>query len=263
MMSKRWRHRGYSRVPVGVTPSTVPRMAAPDAAAEGPLGSFVRFLAAGPHRDDVARALVAGAAVCLVHVFDPDADELRMVAAHGLSPSILERYTSLGVDAGVPIAEAFRSDDDVEVVLPAAVDEYPLLATIVGFVPEGTRMVSCPVRHRGVPIGVCTFSAPDGAEPRSRGRLEDRFAALALWVDAHGGPAPSRRAVRRRPLGLTERQERVVELAGAGRTNAQIAREVGYSTATVKADLADLYRLLGTSDRRDLIERVRRMRAGG
>jgi LuxR family maltose regulon positive regulatory protein len=48
-------------------------------------------------------------------------------------------------------------------------------------------------------------------------------------------------------------------LAADGKRNAEIADELGYSEATVRADLSRLYKLLGASGRREIMMRAREL----
>ncbi|MEY4606835.1 MAG: hypothetical protein RLY45_1595, partial [Actinomycetota bacterium] len=80
---------------------------------------------------------------------------------------------------------------------------------------------------------------------------------LAVWLSLRrGGEHGAVTATARPLLHLTDRQRAILDLVARGRTNAQIARELDYSTATVKADLAAMYRLFGVRVRADLVLRA-------
>jgi DNA-binding NarL/FixJ family response regulator len=52
-----------------------------------------------------------------------------------------------------------------------------------------------------------------------------------------------------RPCGLTRRESEALDLIGKGRSNAEIAKELGITEQTVKGHLWRLYRKLGVSNR--------------
>ena len=54
-----------------------------------------------------------------------------------------------------------------------------------------------------------------------------------------------------RPFGLTRRENEALDLIAKGRSNAEIAKELGITEQTVKGHLWRLYRKLGVSDRTD------------
>lgn len=56
---------------------------------------------------------------------------------------------------------------------------------------------------------------------------------------------------------LTEREYKIVSLTMAGRTRAEIAKELSFSVGTIKVDLSDIYRKLDCSSRTDLIIRYK------
>lgn len=87
------------------------------------------------------------------------------------------------------------------------------------------------------------------------GALDGVAAALSVWaagvISSRAGDAPR---PRRDPLHLTPRQADVLAAVRSGRTNGDIAAGLGVSVSTVKNELAALFRLLGASDRDELVE---------
>ena len=90
-------------------------------------------------------------------------------------------------------------------------------------------------------------------------RLDVLVDVLSLSVDAplhQAGKKPDEAAAG----GITERQRELMALVSEGSTNIQIADRLAVSVATVKAELAQLFDLLGTRRRSDLPARA--IRAG-
>jgi DNA-binding CsgD family transcriptional regulator len=81
-----------------------------------------------------------------------------------------------------------------------------------------------------------------GARPRVQTAREELVAA---------GARP-RRARLSGPASLTPAQRRVADLAAAGRTNAGIGAELSVDRKTVESHLAQVYRKLGITGRREL-----------
>lgn len=67
----------------------------------------------------------------------------------------------------------------------------------------------------------------------------------------------------REPEGLTERQERVLELLATGKTNGAIARELGISVSTVRGHLESIYRKLQVTNRTEAVAVWLRRKLGG
>ena len=55
---------------------------------------------------------------------------------------------------------------------------------------------------------------------------------------------------------LTQRQERILELINAGKTNATIATQLGYSESLIRQETIIIYRKLGVDGRRELKKAV-------
>ena len=53
--------------------------------------------------------------------------------------------------------------------------------------------------------------------------------------------------------GLTERQTQIVRLMGEGKTNAAIARSLGYSESTIRQESMGIYRSLGVNNREEAV----------
>jgi DNA-binding NarL/FixJ family response regulator len=99
---------------------------------------------------------------------------------------------------------------------------------------------------RAVEAGATGYLLKDAGRSELAGAI--RAAARGETVLA---PAVAARLVSRMrsPVGLTPREIEVLRLVGAGRTNAEIGRELFVSEATVKTHLQRTFGKLGVSDR--------------
>ncbi|GAA4217402.1 response regulator [Actinocatenispora rupis] len=99
---------------------------------------------------------------------------------------------------------------------------------------------------RAVEAGATGYLLKDAGRAELAGAI--RAAARGETVLA---PAVAARLVSRMrsPVGLTPREIEVLRLVGAGRTNAEIGRELFVSEATVKTHLLRTFEKLGVSDR--------------
>ena len=88
------------------------------------------------------------------------------------------------------------------------------------------------------------------------------FAALGLWVGRKLTPRPPNAIFERnqaaiRSLGLTDRECEILEQLASGRSNKELARELGISPNTVKTHVARVYEKLEVQKRVQAIEKAR------
>jgi DNA-binding CsgD family transcriptional regulator len=111
-------------------------------------------------------------------------------------------------------------------------------------------------------IGALCLQFTDGNLNLVVDEFEQTLALCALYLqlrrnvngaEAHPASEPSD-VDRRSELGLTERQQQVLELIADGMTNAQIGKYVGFSESTVKQETMRVFRYLGVTDRRAAVQ---------
>ena len=88
------------------------------------------------------------------------------------------------------------------------------------------------------------------------------FAVLGLWAGRMLTPRPSNGTFERnqaaiRSLGLTERECEILERLASGRSNKELARDLGISPNTVKTHVARVYEKLEVQKRVQAIEKAR------
>lgn len=239
------------------------------AATEQSMLTFYRMLAEAPDGDSVAHAIcrgvlpTAGTELVTIYVADPDGDGLNLNGQWGLERELAHLYAQLPMDLPSPERDAFRSGVEAFVSVRTVATEYPMAAAYLKAHPGQARSQAAylPLRHRGVPIGVLGMRFPQPIQRtwQLRATFDALTSGVTLWALARSATrttAESRK--RQREIQVSNRQRQVLELVRAGRTNAEIARTLGFSEVTIKADLTALYKLLGASGRTDLIDRATR-----
>jgi DNA-binding CsgD family transcriptional regulator len=88
------------------------------------------------------------------------------------------------------------------------------------------------------------------------------FAALGLWAGRQLTPRPSNGPFERnqaaiRSLGLTDRECEILDRLATGRSNKELARDLGISPNTVKTHVARVYEKLEVEKRVQAIEKAR------
>jgi len=80
------------------------------------------------------------------------------------------------------------------------------------------------------------------------------FAGLGIWIERQRKPhavaapkGPNIKAIK--ALGLTRRETQMLDFLATGKSNKEIARDLGLSPNTVKTHLANLYEKLGVRNR--------------
>ena len=87
------------------------------------------------------------------------------------------------------------------------------------------------------------------------------FAGLGIWIErqrhpraAIGGPVQNDKAIE--ALGLTRRELEMLDFLSSGKTNKEIARDLGLSPNTIKTHLANLYVKLGVKNRTQAVSKA-------
>lgn len=146
--------------------------------------------------------------------------------------------------------------------LPKLAARFPLVArsmTPLAFFEVG-EAISLPVTSRGTVIGSLFIMLRESVQ-QTAARL-DQLAELrqvvAPWVliqrEAQQVP---RGAPRSRHFELSDREITILRFVEQGFSNNQVAEELGFSVATVRADLSRLYKLLGANGRREVVRRAK------
>lgn len=254
-----------------MTDSSVRQVTAYD---EDPLAVFITALAGTTDGTTVGNAICRGLlapwqpSIAVVRVHRPEIDSLELIAHFGLSDTWAEQFAVIPLSANLPACAVFRRGVEMHLTLTETHHQFPMGdasqqtpadASGAGDITEG--MVSTlPLRSNGMPIGtvIVTFTTPVTLDWHLRSALDSLVAATSLWArSAWIATDPTQPHPVPRPL-VSDRQLRILALVSDGRTNANIATELSFSVATVKAEVATLLRLYSATDRNDLIAKAER-----
>ena len=241
-----------------------------DSMSMGRISTFLELLTGVPDGDTVARALAAGVLMdlrahvtCIYRLSDTGRD-LLLVGKFGGAPDQVRALEVVPLDLEWTVGRAFHRDR----VLLEAIDDIrrssPLTAPLCGADVAGSAggtLAVLPLHHAGVSIGVLTTAVEVPLRPGDllADQLELLAPLISLWLLA----AMSRDRLKDRQTEkgrrvLTDRQLQVLQLMDQGLNNGEIARVVGYSEPTIKADISALYRLVPSASRSELLANAAR-----
>lgn len=236
-----------------------------------PITPLLRSLAAFPSPEVVAKSVVRGPAGALGattgSVWRRTDDELVAVSHHGLPDGVEDRYAVIPLRLQMPVAEAVSQNRIVAMALDAMIRDYPAVAMDADPWESSTDeadacyAVFSPICLEGLPIGGLALLCADrtSLDADDYTLIEGITAALALWLSHPGSralPLQPRSGAALSSLTLTERQQQILRLVEEGRSNTQIAMQLGYSESTVKQELQRLLRLLRAGDRMAAVARA-------
>ena len=233
-----------------------------------PLISYLWMLSDIPDGDAVGFAICRGlfapfgADLALVYAARPDGHTLDLVASYGMGRRENTAYARVTADMHLPGAETFRIGTEKWLTREQVADTYPLAAPFFRSFPTSGEMAFLPLRHRGAPVGFVVLGFSDQVEHtwHLRAMLDGLLSATVMWVLASSalrGTANSN-LTEVVPLEITARQREVLVLMRDERSNREIAEELGYSVATIKADITALGQSLGASGRAEILDKAKR-----
>jgi DNA-binding CsgD family transcriptional regulator len=238
------------------------------------LGYYLRFLSGNPEGDAASRALIQGAlgpiGVTAGQVYAlASGDTLELIGNFGYTEEEAAAFRALPIGLPLPVCEAVRTMEVISLTPEELVSQYPILvsqqsiADGTSIAMHGQHIICTPLVYSGVPIGALSLlqSSSDVWQAGDWTYLEAVGAAVAMWMNnqrqilvekwRRSAPAPQRE------VRISDRQRQILEMIGSDKTNGEIARELGYSIPTIKKDLQQIMRILGTEDRRATAGRAR------
>ena len=235
------------------------------------LMEFARFLMTRPVGDRIAQYVatrlmsVHGARGSVISRFGTDGT-LAIVGSFGMSEEALSSCGSLSLWDSSPMSDAAISGEPVILLTPAEVDEeYPASADEA--IPVRAPVACWPLALPQQSLGAMQLTLPSSSAAQTLLADGAEVAVLLSLYLSLAGPLPPR-PLQPAPVGgdpingavtgndrspdeLTERQSAILVRMAAGQTNAQIARDIGFSESTVRQETMAIYRCLGATGRHD------------
>ena len=185
-----------------------------------------------------------------------------MLGSHGMSDTNVGAYSVTPLNRLHPGGATVLDSETIWVSMRALGERFPLAASdaVREEALGAAEALSVPVLSRGRAVGT-VFLVAYRPFPRTwafHDTLTAVSQSLALWIllrreSVRATPHEATRASR---LVVTDRERDVLVLVREGMTNAGIGRALGYSEATVRADLGRLSRMLGVNGRREIARRA-------
>jgi hypothetical protein len=166
-------------------------------------------------------------------------------AAYGISAEIKNHWQNIPMSMTTPVIEAFKSQKVIYVeTLEQLHDQYP--DTQENNISEYILpVVAIPIIRQGLAICVITLNGSEiklTDEKRTFLELIGTMIGIVLrfthFHNSHEHSRPARSELEGQPLTL--REQEIQQLMRLGKTNRQIAQELGYSESTIRQDAVSL-----------------------
>jgi len=236
------------------------------------LGDLAIAVAAGPGPCDLVGHLATvtfrdqdPVSVCLhLRQFSPEGGgrHLVLVGQWGLTPEQEAKFTLIHEEFPLPASEALHHALPYALTTEEIVETFPLLDLRSG--PNFAAQLFIPIAVDGVAAGVLVVAcqAPLGWDPETWHFTRSVQALLSLYLRA-----ADRLWVPVRPLAsglttrqeLTQRQRAVLSMLADGTKLPVIAHRLRFSESTIKHDLSRAMRALGTTTRKQALDRAREL----
>lgn len=241
-----------------------------DARADTSLAGISRVIADDPTGDELCAVVLEGlrrpygAVVYGLYLGVPSEDRLHLVGSAGWCDEDARAVRDIPMSLGVPVVEAAQTGSPIFMRVHNIPEIVPFACEWFERHPwrETGEVAAFPVLSRGKVFGVqyLEFSRHVERSVRNVEAMTTLGHAITPWlmmarrVMETDGPLPAVRG----PLHVSDRQRSIVRLVRDGRTNREIAESLGYSEATVRADLSHLSRMLGAHGRREVVMKAGR-----
>jgi DNA-binding CsgD family transcriptional regulator len=182
---------------------------------------------------------------------------LAPVAGFGFEKKVIADWGRFPLNMHLPITECARLD---ECVIVRSVEDffnnYPQTRSIDNISTDWAALMIFPILPYGI-VGMVLDAQPSEDEELSHfARAIGSMLALQLSrIPIYGGSkVKDRKKNGSQGIELTERQKIIHQLMFKGLTNAEIAGEVGYSESLVRQETIQIFRVLGVSGRKEIID---------
>lgn len=187
-----------------------------------------------------------------------DDGALYPVASFGIDKLKIAQWGRFALSTQLPITESLRKS---EIVVVRSVEDlfsrYPRARETEDAYLDWESSVAFPMHPFGVTL--LFLDAKPKVSVEQMQFIETVGAILALQFSramVYGGTKDKdwKKSGRGQNLELSERQKLIHELMCKGFTNAQIAAEIAYSESLVRQETIQIFRILGVSGRKEIIE---------
>jgi len=217
---------------------------------------FIEWLGFHPTAEEIARALateyLAPFGILGVRIVRTNSDDsVLLVGQHGYSSA--DKYRN----RTIPSSE-WRAIDSPDIAIISGARHEP-------WSPDSTFHVFG-LRDRGVSQGyiVVEFHKPvaDSEKATVAGAIDDLAAVIALYLSFGARPVGSVMGLETPPSGhpnpghLTQRQLVILRGMVEGKTNHELASEMGFSVSTVRHETMRIYQALSVSDRHEAAKKA-------
>ena len=213
--------------------------------------TFIDWLSYHPTCDEISRALVmeymapVGACCARVGRLHPD-DSLEFLGEYGFDAGKAKQAFP---------SEVWRSWDNDEALIALGKNAAPWNAA--------KNLLMIQLRERGAVHGylVLRFSGPVNDTEKVEEIARNYAVALGLYLSlAHeSGATSTRTVVERGDTGsdqLTPRQISILRGMVEGKTNHELANELGFSVSTIRHETMRIYQALSVSDRKEAAKKA-------
>ena len=232
------------------------------------LAAFINHVADVPDGDTLLNAMRWGPlatlpvySMALFYVHRKE-EQIRLLGAYHWGTEIRRQYAVSPLSDSHPGGATILHSETIWMPLQKLAARFPLVARSMTPLPfyEAGEAISLPIVSRGTAVG-SLFILLSESVPQTASRL-DQLAELrqmlAPWIliQRQAEHVP-KGAPRSNHFQLSDRELTILRLVEQGFSNNHVAEKLGYSEATVRADLSRLYKLLGANGRREVVRKAR------
>lgn len=184
---------------------------------------------------------------------------LQPIANFGFTKGSVETWGAFPLTLDIPITAAVRQNSCIYIDSPEDMyTKYPVMKTIEKIDHDWKSITAIPIHAFGV-FSITSYKPAKKDEEHERFlRTVGQLASVALnkchLLEQlnHHGKRPASKSMT--GVELTERQRIIRDLILLGKTNIQIASEIGFSDSLVRQETIAIYAALKVSGRKELIE---------
>ncbi|NBW74114.1 MAG: DNA-binding response regulator [Microbacteriaceae bacterium] len=178
----------------------------------------------------------------------------------GLSDIRKAHWDNSLINLNSPIAESIRNSS---VVFISKKEEFSTRYpdhSVSRDLKNFTTIVSVPIHKLGGSVGAMVLFGFDSPDDRDCNSFLEVIASLVSLKLENATKPSEDRSINKEPVtgqALTNREHIIQHLMADGKTNREIAEELGYSESTIRQDAVSLFEKLGVKDRKsagDLFE---------